>query len=77
MVVAQQVEHAVQHQDLDFLLDGVAEFARLRAGAPQRNGDVAQEAPLIETRAAHRLGSGLSCPGAPPSGAGNESTSVA
>ena len=41
--MAQQVEHAVQHQDLDFVLDGVAEFARLRAGAASGDGDVAEE----------------------------------
>ena len=43
MVVAHQVKHAVQHQDADFLLDGVAEFARLRAGAASGDGDVAEE----------------------------------
>ena len=43
VIVAHQVQYAVQHEDLDFLLDGVAEFARLRAGAAQRDGDVAEE----------------------------------
>ena len=43
MIVAQQVEHAVQHEDLHLLLDGVAEFTRLRPCAAQRNRDVAQE----------------------------------
>jgi len=36
------MEHAVQHEDLDFLLDGVAEFTRLRAGSGEGDGNVAE-----------------------------------
>jgi hypothetical protein len=44
VVASAQVEYAVQHEDLDFLLDGVAEFARLCAGAPQGDGNITEEA---------------------------------
>ena len=42
MVHAQQMQHAMEHQDLDFLFGSVAEFARLRAGAGERNGEIAK-----------------------------------
>jgi hypothetical protein len=42
VIHAQQVQDAVKHQDLDFLLGPVAEFAGLGAGAGKRDGDIAQ-----------------------------------
>ena len=50
MIVAAQVQHAVQHEDLDFLLDGVAELPCLRACAPEGDGDVAEEGTGIGRR---------------------------
>jgi len=41
VIHAQQVEDAVEHQDADFLLGRVAEFAGLGAGAGKGNGDIA------------------------------------
>src|ERR1700722_11314330 len=42
VVEPEQMEHAVQHEDFDFLFDAVAELARLRSCSPQRNGEIAQ-----------------------------------
>ena len=42
VVETEQVQHAVQHQDLDFVFYSVAEFARLGPGSAQRNGEIAQ-----------------------------------
>ncbi len=39
VIVAHQVKHAVKHQDLQFLFQGVAEFASLRASAAQGDGE--------------------------------------
>jgi hypothetical protein len=41
VIHAQQVQDAVEHQDLDFLFRLVAEFAGLGAGAGERDGHVA------------------------------------
>ena len=38
-----QVQHAVQHQDADFLVRRVPELARLLGGALGGDGDLAQE----------------------------------
>src|SRR5674476_275771 len=54
VIVAHQVKHAVQHEDLDFLLDRVAEFTRLGAGAPQGDGDVAEERTAPDPRGVPR-----------------------
>ena len=43
MIHAQQVQHAVQHQDADFLLGRVAELAGLRARTIDGDRDVAQQ----------------------------------
>jgi hypothetical protein len=43
MVHAQQVQQAMQHQNAAFLLDGVAECARLDASARQRYDNIAEE----------------------------------
>jgi hypothetical protein len=42
MVEAEQVQHAMQHEDLDLVFNVVAEFARLRPGPAERNGQIAQ-----------------------------------
>src|SRR5471030_1351178 len=44
VIHAQQVQDAVEHQDPDFLLGLVAEFAGLGAGARKRDGDIAKQA---------------------------------
>ena len=42
VIVSQQVEDAMEHEDGNFLFDGVSEFASLRAGAAERDGEVAE-----------------------------------
>jgi hypothetical protein len=42
MVETEKVQHAVQHQDFDFVFDVVAELARLGPGAAQGDGEIAQ-----------------------------------
>ena len=41
VIEAEQVQQAVQHEDLDFVFDGVAELARLRSCAAQRDSEIA------------------------------------
>ena len=41
MIIAGQVQDTVQHQNADFVGEGVAVFARLRGGAIEGNGDFA------------------------------------
>ena len=42
MIHPQQVEHAVEHQDPDFLLRSMPKFAGLRAGPGQGDGEIAE-----------------------------------
>ena len=42
MIHAEEMQHAVQHEDADFLLRRVPELAGLRAGAGEGDGDVAE-----------------------------------